>query len=97
MDLIFRSTYDLMRLPPTVLKSADTPLYGCFGHNVQLYRAVKLLIKVGSHPAQATVLTNFLIMDALGVYNTIIRKSTLNALRAVASTNHLVLKFPTPT
>lgn len=50
----------------------------------------------GSHSTQATISTNFLIVDALGVYNAIIKKPTLNALRVIASTYQLALKFPTP-
>lgn len=42
------------------------------------------------------MLTNFLVVDTLDVYNAIIVKLTLNALRVVTSTYHLALKFPTP-
>lgn len=37
------------------------------------------------------------MVDTLGIYNAIIGRPTLNALRAVASTYHLALKFSTPT
>lgn len=50
----------------------------------------------GSHPGQATVMSNFLITDILEEYNAIVGRLTLNALQAVVSTYHLALKFLTP-
>lgn len=59
-------------------------------------RAVELLVTAGSHLAQATVLTNIVVVDNPGIYNSIIGRPNLNALRVVAFTYHLALKFPTP-
>lgn len=58
-------------------------------------RLTPLLVTAGSHPAQATMLTNFLVVDTPGIYNAIIGRPTLNTLRAIASTYHLALKFST--
>lgn len=80
--------------PFIVLKLIDTPLYRFFGHSVWPNRGVELLVTAGSHPVQATVMSNFLIIDTPGVYNAIIGRLTLNTLQAVASTYHLALKFP---
>lgn len=79
-----------MGLPPNILKPIDAPLYDFSS----LSGGVKLLVIAGSHPDQATVLTNFLVVDTLGIYNSIISKPTLNALKVVVSTYHLALKFP---
>lgn len=95
MDVLFWSTYGQMGLPPSILKSVDTPLYDFSGHSVHPSGAVELLVTTSSHRAQAIVLTNFLVVDASGIYNTIIGRLTLNALRVIASTYHLALKFPT--
>lgn len=75
--------------------SQYTSLYGFFEHSVRPYGGVELLVTVGNHLAQAIVLNNFLIVDTSGVYNAIIRMSTLNTLWVVASTYHPALKFPT--
>lgn len=84
-----------MRLPTNIFKPVDASLYYFFDHSVHPNGRVELLVTVGSHPAQATVLTNFLVVDTLGVYNAIIRKVTLNAFRTVAFMYHLALKLPT--
>lgn len=86
-----------MGLPPTILKLVDFLLYGFSGHNIQRSGGVALLVIVGNHPTQVTVLTNFLVEDTLGVYSAIIGRLTLNTLQVVASTYHLALKFPTST
>lgn len=78
------------------IKQANISFYGFASYSVQPYGRVKLLVTTGSHPIQATILTNLLIMDTLGVCNAIIGRLTLNNLRAVASMYHLALKFPTP-
>lgn len=82
-------------LPSIVLKPVDTPLYGFFDHSIQPHGGVELLVIAGSHLAQATMLSNFLIVDILRVYNAIIGRPTLNTLQVVAFTYHLTLKFPT--
>lgn len=95
VDVLFCSANEQIGLLPTILKSIDAPLYGFSNHSIQHNGEVKLLVTLSCHLAQATILTNFLIVDTPGVYNAIIRRPALNALRAVTSTYHLVLKFST--
>lgn len=84
-----------MSLLPIVLKLVDTPLYRFSGHSVRPYRGVEFIVTAGNLPAQATVLSNFLVVDNSRVCNAIIGRLTLNALRVITSTYNLVLKFPT--
>ena len=41
-------------------------------------------------------MVNFLIIDCPSAYNIILGRPALNTLRAVPSTYHLILRFPTP-
>ena len=50
---------------------------------------------VGSYPQQITKSVNFLVVDCSSLYNTIIGRPTLNSWKAVTSTYHLLVKFPT--
>ena len=50
---------------------------------------------MGEDLAQITQMVNFLVVDHPSVYNAIIGRPTLNAMRAVTSTYHLMMKFPT--
>jgi hypothetical protein len=55
---------------------------------------VTLLVTARTSPRQATIMTDFLIVDRPSAYNAIIKRPTLNKLRAITSTQHLKLKFP---
>ena len=46
-------------------------------------------------PYQASVDVNFMVVDSMSVYNTIIGRETLHTLRVVISTYHILLIFPT--
>ena len=50
---------------------------------------------VEAHPQQVTRNVNFLIVDCSSSYNAIIGRPTLNSWKAVTSTYHLSVKFPT--
>ena len=56
---------------------------------------VTLLVVVGAYPQQVVRDMNFLVVDCSSSYNAIIGKPTLNSWKAVTSTYHLSVKFPT--
>ena len=71
-----------------------TLLYGFDGERVYAEGAIQLPVTFGLRSAQVTQMVDFLLVDQPSVYNAIIGQRTLNALRAVVSTYHLVMKFP---
>ena len=56
---------------------------------------VTLPVVVGSYPQQVTKSVNFLVVDCSSSYNAIIGRPTLNSWKAITSTYHLSIKFPT--
>ena len=62
---------------------------------VLLVGTISLPIVVGSYPRQINKEVNFLVVDRSSSYNAIIGRQTLNSWRAVTSTYHLSVKFPT--
>ena len=70
-----------------------TPLYGFGGERVYAEGAIQLPVTFGIHPAQVTQMVDFLLVDQPSVYNAIIGRPTLNALRAIVFTYHLAMKF----
>ena len=56
---------------------------------------ITLPVVVGSYPQQIIKEVNFLMVDCSSSYNAIIRRPTLNSWKAVTSTYHLSVKFPT--
>ena len=62
---------------------------------VQPVGTITLPMVVGAYPQQVTKDMNFLVVDCSSSYNAIIERPTLNSLKAVTSTYHLSIKFPT--
>ena len=70
-------------------------MIGFGGMKVQPVGTVTLLVVVGSYTKQITKSVNFLVVDCSSSYNAIIGRPTLNSWKAVTSTYHLLVKFPT--
>ena len=62
---------------------------------VQPVGTITLPVVVGIYPQQVTRNINFLVVDCSSSYNAIIGTPTLNSWKAVTSTYHLLVKFPT--
>ena len=56
---------------------------------------ITLPVVVGAHPQQVTRNVNFLVVDCSSSYSAIIGRPTLNSWKAITSTYHLSVKFPT--
>ncbi|RWW63913.1 hypothetical protein BHE74_00028886 [Ensete ventricosum] len=50
---------------------------------------------IGEEPYTKALMVVFMVVDLPSAYNAIIGRSTLNKLRAVVSTFHRSMKFPT--
>ena len=62
---------------------------------VQIVGTIMLPVVVGAYPQQITKEVNFLVVDCLSSYNTIIGRPTLNSWKVVTSIYHLSVKFLT--
>ena len=56
---------------------------------------ITLPIMVGAYPQQIAKQVNFLVVDCSSSYNATIGQPTLNNWKAMTSTYHLSIKFPT--
>jgi hypothetical protein len=68
---------------------------GFTGDKVRPSGVVSLTIEAGTYPKQVRASVEFLVVDCPSAYNVIIGRPTLNKLRAVTSTYHLLVRFPT--
>ena len=57
--------------------------------------SIQLVLTLGDPPCQATTTVRFLIIDALSAYNVLLGRPSLNAIKAIPSAYHMVIKFPT--
>ena len=75
--------------------SINTPLVGFGGMRVFSINVVTLSVAMGDYPQQITKEVTFLVVDSSYAYNAILGRPTLNSWKAVTSTYHLMIKFPT--
>ena len=94
-DILYYLAFQQMRLGRDLLRPVCSPLIGFGGMKVQLVGTITSPVVVGSYLQQITKSVNFLVMDCLSSYNAIIGRPTLNSWKAVTSTYHLSVKFPT--
>ena len=94
-DIIYLLAYQQMKIDRERLRPIDIPLVGFTGDKVKPSGVVSLIIEAGTFPKQVRASVEFLVVDCHSTYNVIIGRPTLNKLRAVTSTYHLLVRFPT--
>ena len=94
-DILYLPAYPQMKLDKGKLRAMEEPLVGFTSDKVCPIGIVTLSITVGTYPKQVSKTIDFLVVHYPSVYNVIIGRPILNRLRAVTSTYHILIKFPT--
>ena len=94
-DILYYLAFQQMRIDKERLIPTNAPLVGFEGSRVFPLGTVTLSVMVGDYPQQTIKDVTFLVVDYSSTYNAILRRPTLNSLKAVTSTYHLMIKFPT--
>ena len=94
-NILYYPAFQQMGIDRERLIPTNAPLVGFGGTRVFLLSAITLSIMVGNYPQQITKDVTFLVVDCSSAYNAILRRPTLNSWKAVTSTYHLMIKFPT--
>ncbi|KAL2235761.1 UNVERIFIED_CONTAM: Retrovirus-related Pol polyprotein from transposon [Sesamum indicum] len=94
-DIIFKSVIDKMGLENLRLEPVKTPLVGFGGSEVTSLGMIELPVSIGDEPKRRTTMVKFLVVDTPFAYNVILGRPGLNSFRAVISTYHMKVKFPT--
>ena len=92
-DIIYLSAYQQMKIDKERLRPIDIPLVRFTGDKVNPSGVVSLMIEAGTYLKQVTTSVEFLVVDCPLAYNVIIGHLTLNKLRAMTSTYHLLVRF----
>uniref|UniRef100_A0A2N9HQF1 Retrotransposon gag domain-containing protein n=1 Tax=Fagus sylvatica TaxID=28930 RepID=A0A2N9HQF1_FAGSY len=95
METLIRQAYQQMKLDKDKLRPMDAPLVGFTGDKVYSIGIIMLPITVETYPKAFSKTVDFLVVNCPSAYNAIIERPTLNRLRKVTSTYHLLIKFPT--
>ena len=94
-DIIFASAFDKMGIGREKLEPVNAHLRGFSGEKVLPLGSIQLVLTLGDPPCQATMTTRFLIVDASFAYNMLLGRPSLNAIKAIPSAYHMMIKFPT--
>ena len=94
-DIIFSSAFDKMGIGREKLEPVSIYLCGFSGERVLPLGSTQLVLTLGDRPCQAMTTVRFLIVDASSAYNMLLGRASLNAIGAVPSAYHMVIKFPT--
>lgn len=92
LDVIFRETLQRMDVDLTSLTGAPRPVTGFSGDTTMTMGTIQLPVQAGG----ITKIVEFSVADLPAVYNVILGTPWINSMRAVPSTYHMCLKFPTP-
>jgi hypothetical protein len=94
-DILFKSAFDYMGVPREKVLPVSCHLLGFAGENVLPLESIELPVTAGTYLRQKVIMVRFLIVDKISAYNAIIGRTALNDLKAITSTPHLSMKFPT--
>ena len=94
-DIIFALAFDKMGIVREKLEPINTHLRGFYGEKVLPLGSIQLVLTLGEPPCQATTTTRFLIVGAPSTYNMFLGRPSLNAIKAIPSAYHMIIKFPT--
>ena len=94
-DIIFTSAFDKMDIRRARLEPVNTHLRGFFGEKVLPLGSIQLVLTLGDPPCQATTTARFLVVEAPSAYNMLLGRPYLNAIKAISSAYHMMIKLPT--
>ncbi|KAL5541984.1 hypothetical protein UlMin_009694 [Ulmus minor] len=94
-DILFKSTFNRMNLVGVKIEPTASSLSGFTGDSISSEGILNLPDELRSSSCQHIQAVDFVLVDCPSPYNAIIGRPTLNKIRAVTSTYHLLVKFPT--
>ena len=94
-NILYYPAFQQMGIGWERLIPMNAPLVGFGGIRVLPLGVIILSVVVGDYPQQIANDVTFLVVDCSSAYNAILGRPTLNSCKAVTSTYHLMIKFPT--
>ncbi|MQL77781.1 hypothetical protein Taro_010196, partial [Colocasia esculenta] len=95
-DFLAYDCFVLMGLRTNQLTPVNSPLFGFSRVSVQPMGRVRLPITLGTAPRVVTKIVDFLVINNMPGYNAILGRGLIGRIKAVPSSLHQKMKFPTP-
>ncbi|MQL69050.1 hypothetical protein Taro_001379 [Colocasia esculenta] len=95
-DVLAYDCFVLKGLKTDQLAPVNSPLFGFSGVSVQPMGRVRLPITLGTAPRIVTKVVDFLVINNMPGYNAILSRGLIRRIKAVPSSLHQKMKFPTP-
>ncbi|KAM2799225.1 hypothetical protein COP2_004359 [Malus domestica] len=96
INIMFVEAFRALNVAEHLLDCSISPLISFSSDIVQPLGGIHLPFTIGTGPYIATITINFLVVDCPTAYNVIFGRTGINDLKAMVSTNMLLMKFPTP-
>ena len=90
-DVLFYEAFKKMGFTKALLKQERTPLIGLAGENTYSLRSIELAVTA----REVRKIVEFIVIDRPAPFNAIFGRPWLYSMKAVPSTYHQCLKFPT--
>ena len=94
MDVLYLDTLGKIKISPRCLKPALYSFCGFTGDTIFVEESIELAISFEEELIRSTTISNFMVIKGKSVYNIIMGRQTVAAVKAVISIYHYCLKFP---
>ncbi|RWW71291.1 hypothetical protein BHE74_00020976 [Ensete ventricosum] len=94
-DILYFEAFQKLGLTDKDLVTLTSTFTGFTGDFVSPLGATTIPVMFGGEPRSKTLMVSFMVVKLPSAYNAIIGRPILNRLKAVVSTYHRLLKFPT--
>jgi BarA-like signal transduction histidine kinase len=95
VDILFHDVFLKMGYNDSQLTPLTVRIYEFNSVESKVEGTILLPMTMGQEPKEATQMLKFLVVKAATTYNAILGRTGLHLFKAVASTYHLKVKFPT--
>ncbi|XP_020220974.1 uncharacterized protein LOC109803701 [Cajanus cajan] len=92
-DILYWKTFEQLGIPEQELTPYDEPLVGFSGERVDTRGTIDLYTYFGDDQLRR-IKVRYVVVHANTSYNILLGRPSLNKLRAIVSTPHLAMKFP---
>ncbi|XP_068475223.1 uncharacterized protein [Phaseolus vulgaris] len=94
VDILYWETFKKMKIPEAEIQPYNEQIVGFSGERVDTKGFIDLYTTFGDDYLSKTINIRYLLVNANTSYNILLGRPSINKLKAIVSTPHLAMKFP---